>query len=81
MKKYANETRRLCRVWLVAAVLWIAASPVLMELADGCLNGVFSNFGALDFDFNYKGCWIRLFQMEAAVFLLHTLCVQSGSLV
>ncbi len=64
MKKHANETRRLCRVWLVAAVLWIAASPVLMELADGCLKGVFSNFGALDFDFNYKGCWIRLFQME-----------------
>lgn len=64
MKKYAGETRRLCRVWLVAAVLWIVASPVLMELADGCLNGVFSNFGALDFDFNYKGCWLRLFQME-----------------
>ena len=52
-KTQVSDKRRRRRIGVVLFLIWIMASPVIVELADGFLRGILQNFGVFTFDINY----------------------------
>lgn len=51
-----SEKRRRHRFYLVLGIIWIVMAPFTVELLDGALRGIFTNYGEFAFDFSYVNC-------------------------
>lgn len=51
MQKEKNKRRN---IGIVLFMIWLIASPIIVELADGILRGILQNFGVFAFDIDYK---------------------------
>lgn len=49
-----KEKNKRRNIGIVLFLIWLIASPIIVELADGFLRGTLQNFGVFAFDIDYK---------------------------